>query len=644
MEKRKYGKWSPQAMKNAIEEYKKGNIGLNKCCEKYDVPKKTFIRHLKGQVKRGVVPRGSNSLNGRLSALPSEVEEELVSHILRMEELLFGMTIIDIRKLAYDIAETNPNFDNPFSREKKCAGKKWYYSFMKRHPNISLRQPESISIARCKGFNRTNVNGFFDLLENIVDENKLDALSIYNVDESGFSTVQKKCSKVLAKRGKHQIGALSSGERGVNTTLVVCTSASGDFVPPMIIFKRKRFHPALANGAPPGSLIEVSDSGYINSELFVKWFRHFVSYVKPSKDSRVLLVFDGHTTHSRNLEAINLARENGVIMLQLPGHTTHRLQPLDVAIFKPLETYYDQAIMKWMRCNPGRQVTQLEVAGLISEAYEKAATLSNAASGFRATGIWPVDRSVFSDADFAASENLNSQVPVSEVEEDKENNEPHVGDISPETEYVGPEKEHVEISSAENGAKNDRVNETTTTTNVVINANELETPSDRTLSRLKIPIEKLSPLPKVTRKYEERKKKGAQQAMVVTWSPYKTDLEISKEAQAKKETKRRAKTIASNVFSKEKDEKRANIVRIEKAGPSGKGGKKKMSENVSSIGKVDIVFDNEEWYCFLCNETNIEDMVRCPVCNQWAHEKCAGCDDEASRNNFICDLCLSRNA
>lgn len=63
---------------------------------------------------------------------------------------------------------------------------------MHRHPTITLRQPESTSLARCKGFNRDNVFGFFQILETVVDENTLDATKIFNVDESGFSTVQKK--------------------------------------------------------------------------------------------------------------------------------------------------------------------------------------------------------------------------------------------------------------------------------------------------------------------------------------------------------------------------------------------------------------------------------------------------------------------
>jgi hypothetical protein len=168
------------------------------------------------------------------------------------------------------------------------AGKKWFYSFMKRHPTLSLRQPEYIKMARVKGFNKEHVSGFFDILEKVVDGNNIDALRIFNVDESGFSTVQKPAGKVLDKKGKHQIGALSNA--GVNSTSVSCASASGVFVPPMIIFKRQRNNLSLQVGAPPGSLVEVYESGYINSELSVKWLNYFINHVKPATEKMVLLV------------------------------------------------------------------------------------------------------------------------------------------------------------------------------------------------------------------------------------------------------------------------------------------------------------------------------------------------------------------
>ena len=50
----------------------------------------------------------------------------------------------------------------------------------------------------------------------------------------------------------------------------------------------------------------------------------------------VILLTDGHKTHI-NIDVIDLCRENGIILFCLPPHTTHALQPLDVAVFKALK-------------------------------------------------------------------------------------------------------------------------------------------------------------------------------------------------------------------------------------------------------------------------------------------------------------------
>ncbi|KAG8234467.1 hypothetical protein J437_LFUL015109 [Ladona fulva] len=46
-------------------------------------------------------------------------------------------------------------------------------------------------------------------------------------------------------------------------------SASGNCMPPVIIFARKRMKPELMNGAPLDSMMLCSDSGYSNSDLFL---------------------------------------------------------------------------------------------------------------------------------------------------------------------------------------------------------------------------------------------------------------------------------------------------------------------------------------------------------------------------------------
>ena len=84
---------------------------------------------------------------------------------------------------------------------------------MKRHPEISLHLPEATSLARASRFNKNQIDAFFNLLTKTIEENNISADHIYNVDESGISVVQK-MTKILAKKGKRQIGSITSMERG----------------------------------------------------------------------------------------------------------------------------------------------------------------------------------------------------------------------------------------------------------------------------------------------------------------------------------------------------------------------------------------------------------------------------------------------
>lgn len=398
----KYYNWNKEDLERAILAYENKELSLNKISKTYSVPKPTILRHIK---KKNKIAVDTKIQNGRPVIFDVETENKLAEHILNLETHMFGLTINDIRRLAFEIAEIH-NIQNNFNKEKRMAGKAWFYKFLKRHPQLSVRQPENTSMNRIRGFNRENVYHFFDLLEKIVDANGIEPTNIFNVDETGFSTVQKKAQKIVGLKGKKQIGAATSGERGVNTTAVCCASVSGQFIPPMLIFKRMRQNPELANGAPLGSVVTVSESGYINSALFVEWLKHFIKIVKPTPENKVLLLLDGHTTHSKNLEALCLAKDNGIILLQLPGHTTNRIQPLDVSFFKPLSTYYIQSTEKWLRTNAGRQVTQYQVAQLFGEAYERAAVIGNIVNGFRASGIWPINRHIFPEHMFEAADNL----------------------------------------------------------------------------------------------------------------------------------------------------------------------------------------------------------------------------------------------
>jgi hypothetical protein len=161
--------------------------------------------------------------------------------------------------------------------------------------------------------------------------------------------------------------------------------------------------PELTNNGPPGAAYTCQEKGWMSHEGFVVWLRHFIAHVKPSKESPVVLILDGHVSHTKNLEAIELARDSGIVMVSLPPHCTHRLQPLDVSFFGPFKRAYDSALRSWQIRHPGRPVTTWQFAELLSPAYAKAATIENAVSGFKASGLWPLNVGIFKETDFAAA-------------------------------------------------------------------------------------------------------------------------------------------------------------------------------------------------------------------------------------------------
>ena len=100
----------------------------------------------------------------------------------------------------------------------------------------------------------------------------------------------------------------------------------------------------------------MSANGWIDGDLFVRWLKHFVQHVKPSAENKVILVLDGHASH-KSLAAVEYARDNFVVMISLPPHSTHHMQPLDKTIFGPLKTAYNGACDKWMVSHPGSRIS-----------------------------------------------------------------------------------------------------------------------------------------------------------------------------------------------------------------------------------------------------------------------------------------------
>ena len=165
----------------------------------YNVPLETLRWRVLGIVDVTCNP-------GPCTVLTIEEEDRLVQYSLLMADRGFGLTPEDIRRLAYIIVSRS---GRPHPFQNGMAGHAWMEGFRKRHHQITLRSPQSLSYCRAVMANKSTVEGFF--------------------------------AKLGALYGPlNHIYSITSAEKGHTHTVVSCVSASGVALPPLMIYPRKK--------------------------------------------------------------------------------------------------------------------------------------------------------------------------------------------------------------------------------------------------------------------------------------------------------------------------------------------------------------------------------------------------------------------
>ncbi|XP_048511936.1 uncharacterized protein LOC125501081 [Athalia rosae] len=268
------GKWAEDAMKAAVSSILTNRKTLRQATVIFGVPK--------------------SSLGDRLKKLKREEEITMKPDMGRFRQTFsqqswFDLDRMEFLKLAFNLAEAM-KISHRFSTASKSAGKDFYYGFMKRHPELSLRTAESTSMQRAVGFNKSQVSRFFEQLKTMLDKFNFHPSKIFNADETGVSIVHANDAKVISVKSKKQVGKLTSGERGRNITIMLCINALGDhFIPPLFIFPRKRLNTRLMINAPEGSHGAVQDNGWINGPIYLRWLQEFIKRVRPTEKEHAQL-------------------------------------------------------------------------------------------------------------------------------------------------------------------------------------------------------------------------------------------------------------------------------------------------------------------------------------------------------------------
>ena len=621
-----HGSWSESNMKEAIKSVIKNEMPLRQAARTFGVPKDTLNRRLKKLDKQSTDDNIDTMCHNKLgtfrTVLSKDQEKQLAKYITDMDNAFFGLTIMDLSVIVYEFCDKN-KIPNPFSKEKKLCGEDFVRGFLKRNPDLSLRKPQGVALNRVYGLNRTAVRTYFSNLEKLLTEHNFQRHRIYNCDESGITSVHKPV-KVVAKKGKHCVSSVTSGEKGITTTVLCAASGTGHYIPPMMIFKRKNKKDSLTDHAPVGTLQGVSDNGWINTELFLQYTRHFIKYTNCTKENPALMIFDGHKTHTKSLQLIDLARDNGLFLLSLTPHTTHKLQPLDRSFFKPLKTHYNNACQKWMRNHPGRRIQTENLGELFNEAYVKSATMENAVSGFRTSGIVPFNPDVVPEHEYmedpcllvttssATSGEVANSVDEIEVNvPEARDNESHdeclylnesvtTRATTPPTQSLAPATYPVSSPLGADFGASPR-------------SSTPKSPTPRTQSpQSSTSFEDILATPKLCFKRSRR----GEVSEIITSSPYKRKLQSEKEQQAQKSLKtNKRKGKAKNTKVKNK--------------------RKPKEKNIARPVLTECENDRSDWICPVCSgnwKESETDWIVCTNCTAWVHKECTS--DEIC---FLCD-------
>lgn len=107
-------------------------------------------------------------------------------------------------------------------------------------------------------------------------------------------------------------------------------------------------------------------------------------------DKPKLLIYDGHASHV-SVELIEEAMRHNVTLIKLPPHTTHVLQPLDVAVFKGLKDKWDKQLCAWQRSNPRKKIPKSNFVQILTAVYNDL-PVSSVKNGFITTGIYDPEK------------------------------------------------------------------------------------------------------------------------------------------------------------------------------------------------------------------------------------------------------------
>ena len=347
-------------------------MSIRKASRKFKIPRSTLFAYKQDKNR----PLSYQSPKNKL--LTSTEEKSLANYLRWMAKRMFPLIRSTFRAMVQEIlSKRNVKIDTAVT---PC--KKWCQNFMKRH-KLSSKKAKQMTKGRKDAASKDVIESYFDLLEKtMADLNISDSPDcLYNMDETGFSKQTDIQAPVIVPTG-HRPGFTQQVFSNDHVTSVHAISASGNFLPPMIIFS-KNVPKDLVGNEIKGWKYSFTKSGFISSQLFIQWFTDiFLKNIPPQRP--VLLLFDPHSTHV-SLDFIEIAKSNQVEVLCFPSKMSHIAQPLD-QIFGYMKEVFAQTALSLKLVRSDVITNKSKFPYILQQSTDKAWSVYLVKKAFERTG------------------------------------------------------------------------------------------------------------------------------------------------------------------------------------------------------------------------------------------------------------------
>jgi hypothetical protein len=253
--------------------------------------------------------------------------------------------------------------------------------------------------------NRERVENFFLRFSELFER---DPRLIWNADETQLNAAKR--FKVICER--NQLPLVTVLENVPHLTGMVTISGGGVVLEPLIILKNLQNLRDLAD-YETDCYFATSTNGWMTKDLWVYYALLFCTQIsqyrlrlpEELREATMLLIVDGHKSRISVLAAVIFVLNN-IDVLVLPPHTSHLLQMYDVGVAPALKVAFknelEKRVQKLAGAPPGEKLQQMRIALVESflDALRRGATNGNIKSGFRMSGVAPLDPMKAIDSQF----------------------------------------------------------------------------------------------------------------------------------------------------------------------------------------------------------------------------------------------------